>query len=228
MNSSKNTILAVELLGAAAAIALPALSAIPLTAIAVREIILDVYEKRTALAEQIAQNELQSLGGYERAAADPEGYVAKAMRFYQAAMHGAAHANLRILARLVVGRDNQPFLPADEFLSYAPVLESLRFKELALIAEMVHQHKQRKTPPLDQTNDWSAVSRKVVPQLFSDADELEATVTGLSRTGFVVSTTTWGGLTWKITPILLALEDTVEFQFIVNDEIARKAACAAA
>ncbi|AKZ64675.1 hypothetical protein F506_20260 [Herbaspirillum hiltneri N3] len=175
---------------------------------------LNLNEKRQKESKKILWEELRHVANHERLAADPDGFVAKSARYYQAAMIGAAHKNLRILARLVVGHKSHPGFSADDFLSFAGVIESLRGEELDVLAAFIKERQRRELlKAIDlNSNYWPQIQSSLIH--FSP-DELTAIASGLTRTGFIVAMPGLDGSSWNVTPILLRLEQTVQF----NDAI---------
>ncbi|MNX95300.1 hypothetical protein D3C86_1275710 [compost metagenome] len=178
-----------------------------------------VVQRRRTVADDIAMRELADAGTFDELMANPDSFVSRAARYYQAAIIGSAHVNLRILARMIVC-GGQRALPADEFLYLAQIVESLRHDELLVLASFSRARRRR---DLDTAQDPEAdLFGKVEEDLAGvfDPNELEGLAYALLRTGFMTTRSGYGGgSSWNVTPLLLRLEGTTQFSLIVQEDI---------
>jgi hypothetical protein len=178
-----------------------------------------VVQRRRTVADDIAMRELADAGTFDELMANPDSFVSRAARYYQAAIIGSAHVNLRILARMIVC-GGQRALPADEFLYLAQIVESLRHDELLVLASFSRARRRR---DLDTAQDPEAdLFGKVEEDLAGvfDPNELEGLAYALLRTGFMTTRSGYGGgSSWNVTPLLLRLEGTTQFSLIVQKDI---------
>lgn len=181
-----------------------------------------IYEKtvkrRKQDADYILVKELRDAGTYEKLMADPDSFVSRAARYYQAAIIGSAHANLRILASLIV-YGGERAVPADEFLYLAQTIESLRHDELLVLAAFcrARQHRDQDNA-IDRANDlYGPVSTDLIGVF--EKSELDGLMYALLRTGFLTTSPGTSGGTWDVTPQLLRLQRTTQLSLIIQEEI---------
>lgn len=163
-----------------------------------------LIEARLRKAHAIAIEEI-SRGRFESIRNnDPEGFVALAYRYQQAAIEGAAEDNLRLLALLVQGVPDMPSITANDFLHYASVIGSLSRDELILFGAILRaENNLEKSPEADTSaSGWptrEAVINELVPQVMAAEDDVAGAFAALSRTGFVVTSSGWGAGEWRTT-----------------------------
>lgn len=117
-------------------------------------------------------------------------FVAIWLRYSRAAHEGAAHTNLRLLARIIAGMLVHSELIADEFLYYADTLAGLRRPELMVLG-VLHRHRkafeaEANAPASPAKAPYARMAEELVPSVFSDANHLMAICNSLTRTGLVV------------------------------------------
>lgn len=206
---------------AALALAYPAAGgALALGNAAVNAILERTILNRKKAADDIALRELADAKTLDELMADPDSFVTRAARYYQAAIIGSAHANLRILARMVVCGGERA-MPADEFLYLAQVIESLRHDELLVLACFSRARRRRdQDGAVDNQKDlYATVAKELVSDF--DTSELDGLMHALLRTGFLTTWSGIGGSKWDATSLLLRLERTTQFSLIVQDEVSR-------
>ncbi|MDH0740353.1 MULTISPECIES: hypothetical protein [Achromobacter] len=178
----------------------------------------NAIRQRKAVADEIAMRELADANTYDALMADPDTFVSRAARYYQAAIIGSAHANLRILARMIVCGGERA-MPADEFLYLAQTIESLRHDELLVLASFSRARRRRdQDNALDAKQDLYSAVETDLAGIF-DTSELDGLVHALLRTGFLTTRSGWGGSQWNVTSLLLRLEATTQFSLIVQDDV---------
>lgn len=164
----------------------------------------EYFRKSIKKANDIAIEEI-SYGRFETIKKnDPDGFVAIAYRYHQAAIQGTAANNLRLLARLIEGTPDLPPITASEFLYYASVISSLSPEELIVFGTLIRIEDSQETNPRtnNEGRSWAnrnAVIDELVPDFISTKDDVAGVFAALSRTGFVVESAGWGGGEWRTT-----------------------------
>ena len=164
-------------------------------------------------AQQVLLEEIRHADALARLMADPESTAARTVRYIRAASVGAAHDNLRLLARLVVYGDGSRAIVADDFLYLSQAIESLRHDEMVVLAAFIRRKR---------TGGYVAeqgLQMEVMSDLkgIYDEGEIWALMGSLLRTGLIYTTTGFGGGAWNTAPLLLKLEETIQF----TDAVAR-------
>ncbi|MGE8657021.1 MAG: hypothetical protein ACN6O8_09765 [Achromobacter sp.] len=206
---------------AAVAMAYPAAAgALAVSNAAVNAILERTISNRKRAADEIAMRELTDAGTYDELMKDVDSFVSRAARYYQAAIIGSAHANLRILARMVVCGGERA-MPADEFLYLAQVIESLRHDELLVLSSFSRARRRRdQDNALDSKQDLYGAVEADLRGIF-EKSELDGLLHALLRTGFLTTRSGYGGAQWNVTSLLLRLEATTQFSLVVRDELSR-------
>lgn len=206
---------------AAVAMAYPAAAgALAVSNAAANAILERTISNRKRAADEIAMHELTDAGTYDELMKDVDSFVSRAARYYQAAIIGSAHANLRILARMVVCGGERA-MPADEFLYLAQVIESLRHDELLVLSSFSRARRRRdQDNALDSKQDLYGAVEADLRGVF-EGSELDGLVHALLRTGFLTTRSGYGGAQWNVTSLLLRLEATTQFSLVVRDELSR-------
>ena len=104
--------------------------------------------------------------------------------FLQIARKGAAKANLRLLARIVAGQKAREALRADEFMTYASVLEGLSVEEIEALAVLYKTWKEHARDQAQIIRD--EIRKQLIPKLAANNEELGALYEGIARTGLLV------------------------------------------
>lgn len=213
---------ALDLASAAALLVLPpglntaAMLSVPL----VKGLILDLYTKRKEACEAVLRSELRHVSTTDHLTRDPQSFMSKALRLHQAAMVGTAHANLRILARLVIADEANSAVVPDDFLYLASIIESLRYDELVVLAAFIRASEQLNDNDPDKPVDLAGAVAEELPYPKATLDGLQS---GLSRTGLIYTLTGYGAGGWYASPTLKRLEATVQFCQVVTEEKSARA-----
>lgn len=171
-------------------------------------------------SSEIFSKELLKAGTFDQLNRDPDGTYVRMARYIHAARVGAAHTNLKLLARLVIYGDGSRRIAADEFLSLAQVIESLRPNELLVLAAIVRERLRReKLGAIDVDKDVKKQVMEGLKGSFPDP-EIEGLFGALQRTGFVYLGAGYGGGGWHISPQLMRLEATIQFAEAVAEAVA--------
>jgi len=215
MTSNKDTL--IDLFAAVGALVFPAVASQVAVGVNITKILSKIQEERKEISQSVVLAELRHVDSYEKLAQDPKGFVAKAARFHQAALVGSAYKNLRLLARMMLGYKLQAGLVADDFLSFAGLVESLRHDELIVLHAFIVAEQERIN---DGPNKHIDLIVKVFNSLEGDMPraEISAIASGLTRTGFVLLEGGLDGGVWKVTPILWRLEKSYQFSEILKEE----------
>lgn len=155
-----------------------------------------VMKRREDAAREVLQSELSkgNIGPLDAAAQDDA--VAILFRYARAAQEGAARRNLRLLAQVIRGQLSLGNLVADEFLSYADVLASLRREEVTLLGVMARHRGQLRVA--DTTDEaafgiWMAIEAELSgTPLFPTRDHVKASASALVRSGLVLNSLSMG------------------------------------
>lgn len=119
---------------------------------------------------------------------DVEPVLAMLVRYQRATIEGTAHTNLRLMAEVLCGIAMRRHIVADEFQSWAGIIEGLRWQEIVAIAR-VHKYtlSLQDKPPSDNWGDGSRqFIAEMVPQIFKSVDEFLAFCQSASRTGLIM------------------------------------------
>jgi hypothetical protein len=161
--------------------------------------------------EEILKQELLKADSLEYLRRDPDGMYVRTARYIHAVRMGTAHTNLRILARLVIYGDGSRAIEADDFLSLAQIIESLRPNELVVLAAIIRECQRREQKQaIDVNGDIKRQVKEGLQGKFSEP-EIESLFGSLLRTGFVYMTSGYGAGGWYVSPQLMKLERTVQF-----------------
>lgn len=179
-----------------------------------------LLRKRSAAAFEILLAELR--GGAHPACTQQEvdDRLAMLLRYQRAALEGTARLNLRLMARVFAGLGQTRPLVADEFQSWADVLQGLRRLEIIAIAN-VHRHttdRRDKPSPDDYGANEKAFVESLVPSLFRNEDELLAVCQAASRTGLIMQQDDMMLFTYASTPLMDELETLSDFQEVARQE----------
>lgn len=149
------------------------------------------------------------------------------LRYLRAAQEGAARLNLRLMARVVLGKAHvgEP-LYADEFLRYADSLASLTREEVIFLGRLIFWHRRapvREGPDDNSTPEfrqWRSLRVDVSgpEKAFLDEPTLLATAISASRTGLVVQSSVIGGTIYSPSPALLKLAALVDLEDVLAED----------
>lgn len=179
----------------------------------------DAFE---ALAEELR---LGNISVEEFTAED--GNVASMLRLLQCAEEGAARRNLRMMAQYIKNQHAAPRVRKDEFQRWAPILASLSDEEIAVLGTM---HRctsvERNANPMDSASyakkaydaARNELARRSRP--FGTHDLFDATLSGLQRTGLILTVSAFGGVLFKTTTLLDRVATLVEWEKFADEAIA--------
>lgn len=179
---------------------------------------------RLQAAQEIVFEELKS-GSMTMAEVDPQEVAAVTYRYLRAAMEGAARLNLRLLAKMIAGQIAHPPLYADEFLAWAEILSSLRRDQVILLGALV-RHYSDVPRESDLERDTEAVlsasealrGELLGGAMFPSKLHLEAGLSSLMRTGFVVAASGFGSLVYRPTPALFDVARLASFEDAIRKD----------
>ena len=164
-----------------------------------------LVNRRLQAAREILLQELRS-GEKQLPPNQIDEGVAIIYRYQRAAQEGAARLNLRLMAQTIAGKAHLGNLSADEFLQDADMIASLRREEILLLAKL-HSASRSETPsknkPAEESVDpmkWA--ESQLVPSVFRNREELEATAAAIVRTGLIKTESGYGAIHYSPTPLL--------------------------
>jgi hypothetical protein len=175
---------------------------------------LDRIQRR---AFKIALDEIRS-GNFHPANIDPDAFAGMLYCYGQAAMQGAAKANLRILARLMASICNTQDLIADDFIHLASVLAPFRREELVfLVALDKHETGLANATNRDGADYWEQFIDSNTPHPFESREQLRALAQSVSRSGFIVLGEGWG-VTYVLSPIGIKILQLARIASVLKEE----------
>lgn len=145
-------------------------------------------------------------------------FVSCIWRLHNSFVQGETNTNVRLLAKMIVGLINtsQP-LYADKFLNYCKCLEGVSYEELMILSEIWNCYNNFDLEQEDK--DFSKMTNQAIEQykkgkavvhaqqkitkngsLSLNDDDFNAILIGLSRTGFVIVSSAFGGLAYRLSP----------------------------
>ncbi|HJQ59866.1 MAG TPA: hypothetical protein VJ890_23360 [Vineibacter sp.] len=145
----------------------------------VKSILHRVMNRRLKQARAILIDELRAGRTLPQFVASEDDAVAIIYRYGRAATEGAAQRNLRLMARMIRASTATRPLYADDFLRYAPMIESLSREEILLTAEAYRQALAGETDP------WHTAARELETRGVLRANESHRLTQALVRTGMV-------------------------------------------
>lgn len=174
-----------------------------------------LWARRLNSARDILLEELKS-GSKTLFDPDVEEVVAIIYRYSRAAQEGAARRNLHLLAQVIAGQCISSNIIADAFLYYADILSTLRREEIILLGNF---HRNLIAEIEQGAEEGDAVRKalmsaeaELVGRVFRSAEEVQATLSALTRTGLIMPTGTFGGVGYGPTPLFTDLAHRVSFQ----------------
>lgn len=190
-------------------------------AVAAKEVVSRYLADNTEKAREILIRELQHADSCDELlkVMEKDSLIVRVARYHHAALIGAAHTNLRILARLVIHGDGTRAIAPDDFLYLAQVIESLRHDELVVLASFIRARQRRQN--LDESEAGDCLWEDVRSDLSDEYSGLElgGLANALLRTGFLYADTdnSFGSGGWYVTPLLMRLETTIQFASAVKE-----------
>lgn len=161
---------------------------------------------------------------------NPDEFVPIVIRYIRAASEGAAHINLRLMAKIMCGNAINPSLYASDFLAYADLISSLWREEVVFLATMVKLTRagnkiqisgdSGKYYDLDQSVEIELKRSLVGTVFFPDLESVNACELALQRTGFLrhVSSLSSGGDIYAPSPRLERLAALADFENVLKEE----------
>lgn len=179
--------------------------------------------RRSADAREILFDELRNGGKLpEQVAAEDDG-VAVIHGYMRAAWEGRARINLRLLAKAITGQLQRGSLVADEFYLHAESLAGLSRDEVVLVSALLRHHPKLPDVPegemgeREKQSPWLATMAEMEGEGWHK-DKVAAVAGRCLRSGFVIAQSAWGGLAFKVSPMLLDLSKTVDFDEALRRE----------
>lgn len=175
-----------------------------------------VWRKRQERAKEVFLDEMRRGNLPQSYGQVDDETIAILLRFNRAAMEGAARRNLRLMARVFVGMAKVNSIHADEFLSLADALSSLRREEVVVLADLLSA--------FEGIGDGLVENNEKNVKAFQEAKEqsmarLSITEEGylsfcgsLLRTGFVLSISGFDGGVYIASPMGKRLAKLVEIE----------------
>ncbi|MDR3526902.1 MAG: hypothetical protein P4L57_06445 [Rhizomicrobium sp.] len=172
-----------------------------------RNMLLEELERGTALMMDIE---------------DEDEAAAMVFEYANAAEHGAARRNLRMLAQILVGALVTPPIYASEFLRWSRIIADLTREEIIVLA---HFYRANKEPGFMDTKlpDYRGLQKRVLLELqrlgvMDKIIDLTSTLGALERTGLVVySVAGFGGAYHRITPKLEKLMALIRIEDVLAE-----------
>jgi hypothetical protein len=174
-------------------------------------------------ARDILMDELRCANISGAQAASEDDAVEVIYRYLSAAQQGAARLNLRLLAKVIVGQFEAGRLVADEFLQFAEVLASLSRDEIIVIGTMyrawcnVQQQARERPTTVSGIDPWDVAKRELSTKGWND-DRAITAATRSQRSGLLTSKTVYGGQAFVVSPMLIELGATVDFDDALRSE----------
>ena len=143
-----------------------------------------IIESRNEEARNILISEIR-LGNASAESSELDNCVAIMYRYLRASQEGVARLNLRLLAAIFSGQMQDKAIVPNEFLHYANIIESLQYNEIILLGTFLKHSTnvdgtvRTDDMPLEKTRD------ELIPKIFEDPYELDATFGALLRTGLI-------------------------------------------
>ena len=179
--------------------------------------IIQLIKRRAEAAAKIALEEFQQ----GRSLYPPDDTAAMLFRYLRAAQEGAARINLRLMAKIMAGQNQEKPLVADDFLFWAEMIASLRREEIILLSTLL-RHWYDWSSEQDQFKRMSNASqdcqKALVPSIFAEKIELMATMAALTRTGLLVPESSFGSIVYQISPLLERLDDMASLEATLQQE----------
>jgi hypothetical protein len=160
-------------------------------------------DRRDMLIEElrIAQVDLQ-------AASERDEFVAMLIRFFQAAMQGAAFRNLRVIAQVLAYKTKQEDPSQDDFLMWADAIGGLAPDEVVFVATLLRETVAAEEREVGADAACIAAHNATRAILFDDNPSAMLMVgSSTQRTGLVVSLSVFGGNRYQVTSKMRRLAD---------------------
>jgi hypothetical protein len=177
------------------------------------------FQRRSDAALGILLDELRS-GDIDAAkVAAEDDRVAVLYRYLRASWEGNARVNLRLLAKAIVGRLKTNTLVADEFLPHADALATLSRDEIILIAAM-YDFQDRFATAEEAGKNWPNIVKAMEAKGW-EKERVQGTAARAQRSGYVLAGSAWDDLSYRLSPLLLELCKTIDFDDALRRESGR-------
>lgn len=183
-----------------------------------------VLKRKIETARDILLEEMRSGTARPPEAAHFDEFCGILYRYSRAATEGSARLSLRLLAKIIAGQAHRGDFVADEFLSYADRLSSLRRPEIIALG-IIYKIANLPEADLQGAEGFNvAVARRqliqneLVPVVFDSLERLEATLGSLTRTGFISVTHVMGGAFSRPSPMLEDLNKLASLEAVLRAE----------
>jgi hypothetical protein len=186
------------------------------------EIIKAYLQRRTDEATDILLDELGRGDILPPQAAAKDDGVAVIYHYYRSACMGAARINLRLLAKGIVGRLTTNTLVADEFLPHVDALAALSRDEIILLATMIRI--QQRFENAEPNGQWWRDAVAKLGEIGWNGDRAWAAAGRALRSGYVIVGSGYGALSYRMSPLLVDLCKTVDFDDALRGETTHSSA----
>lgn len=173
-------------------------------------------QRRSNIARDILLEEFRRAKIDPATAATRDDQVAAIYRYLRASWESSALVNLRLLAKAIVGRMRNNTLVADEFLPHADALAALSRDEIILLATMYRIHTSVDHDSTT-TKAWLAAVQELEGKGWTN-DHAQAVAGRAMRSGYVLAVSAWNALAFRLSPLLLDLCKTVDFEDALRRE----------
>ncbi|WP_342238098.1 hypothetical protein [Inquilinus sp. OTU3971] len=188
---------------------------------AVSSLVEGVWRKRQERAKEVFLDEMRRGNLPPSYVQVDDETIAILLRFNRAAMEGAAKRNLRLMARVFVGMARVHSIQADEFLSLADSLSSLRREEAVVLADLLCAFKAIEDGLIENNqknvNAFQEAKEKSMARLSINEEGYLSFCGSLLRTGFVLSISGFDGGVYIASPMGKRLAKLVEIEAIDLD-----------
>ncbi len=148
--------------------------------------------------------------------------VAVCYRYLLAARDGAARRNLRLLAKVMVGLAQRDRLYSDEFNKYAGVLENLTREQIIYLGRYYALYQEEKRKADDEGKAREAAKDRLVDELiphqFPSEQHLEYLVSQAVGLGLLLTSSAWGTLVYRFSPLMDEIAGMADFQEVLKRE----------
>jgi hypothetical protein len=177
----------------------------------IKNIGLQYFNSKKAEANEILLNEF---GGIPPQNIDAD-FVVNYYHYHRAAQEGAARENLRLMARIIAGQPSYKSLKINDFVSYANIISQLSYEEIQLLGVFYKHWKINKPTDNVANATYNRSAKELIPQIFSDKEELNSEIRSLIRTGFINFIET-GVPVFKFTKKGEKIAELAKFELITN------------
>lgn len=178
---------------------------------AILELLAGYARRRAKEAEDILLSEIRQ-GVDPLVAANEDEAIAVIYRYMLAVKNGAAHRNMRLLARAIAGLARRDKLFSDEFGKYAHCLENLT-RDQILVLGRLHYYKQRLRDGASSQEVWQPLIKELVPDQFETVEHLMTACVSALPSGLVLNPLDFDSTGYFTTsPLMDELVSFVDFE----------------